>query len=327
VIPGGVGRPVPAPRAFGREDRAALYSQAATLLLLRSQVRRDAATLLARATTPGRRVKVQFVPPQDLAAVQVPRLPGPRRRVPEEAVVSALAKRYGPAAAAPFPATSTGTGPCRKAAKIRSRRPSALVRPASPDMLEDHARRLARSPSALTAAQLTRACLRHRHELPRVAAAAAHCELTSSPASALAILGASLTSADPLVARLAATAMARIAPEDERLRALLRGRPSLSPRPRSHTSLLVHGTFARDSTWWQPGGTSTNTSARSPARPLQRRRPVRVVGRLERHRAGPRSRRSPHVGRQARAREPRSLHAQPRRERRDARKPGRAHDR
>jgi pimeloyl-ACP methyl ester carboxylesterase len=121
-------------------------------------------------------------------------------------------------------------------------------------MLVDLARRLARNPNAVTAAQLTRASLQHRHELPRVAAAAAHAELASDPAGALAVLGASLDSADPLVARLAATALARIAPEDERLRVLLRRRPSRSARRRSHTSLLVHGTFARSSTWWQPGG-------------------------------------------------------------------------
>jgi hypothetical protein len=254
VVPGRVERPVPCPQAFGREDRAALYSQAATLLLLRSQVRRDPAALAARATTPGRRPKIHFAPPRDLAALRVPRLTGARTRVPENAIVSALTKRYGRRAVGPLPTPAIRTGPRRQAAKIRSRRPSVPARPASPEMLADLARRLARTPSALTAAQLTRASLHHRHELPRVAAAAAHAELASNPQGALAILAASLDSADPLVARVAATAMARIAPEDERLRALLRRRPSRSLRPRSHTSLLVHGTFARSSTWWQPGG-------------------------------------------------------------------------
>jgi hypothetical protein len=254
VVPGGVDRPVPSPRAFGREDLPALYSQAATLLLLRSQIRRDPATLAARATTPARRARVQFAPPRDLAALHVPRLLGPRIRVPEEDVVSELSRRYGRRAVAPLPVPSRVARSRRQAAKIRSRPTPRPARPTPPDVLEDCARRLARRPNVLTAAQLTRASLQHRHELPRVAAAAAHVELASDPAGALAVLGASLDSADPLVARLAATALARIAPEDERLRALLRRRPSRSPRRRSHTSLLVHGTFARSSTWWQPGG-------------------------------------------------------------------------
>jgi len=254
VVPGRVERPVPAPQAFGREDIPALYSQAATLLLLRSQLRRDAATLAARASTPARRAKVQFAPPRDLAALRVPRLTGPRARVPEEAVVSQLTKRYGRRAVAALPALSRGAGSRRRAARIRRRPTSTPARPISPDVLADCARRLARDPNTLTAAQLTRASLQHRHELPRVAAAATHAELASNPEGALAILRASLDSADPLVAQLAATALARIAPEDERLQALLRRRPSRSRRPRSHTSLLVHGTFARSSTWWQPGG-------------------------------------------------------------------------
>jgi len=254
VVPGRVTRPVPAPQAFGREDVPALYSQAATLLLLRSQIRRDAATLAARAATPARRAKVRFAPPRDLTALRVPRLTGPRARVPNEAVVSALTRRYGRRAVAPLPALPRGVRSRRPATTSRSRPRSTPARPISPDVLADCARRLARNPNALTAAQLTRASLQHRHELPRVAAAAAHAELASDPEGALAILGASLDSADPLVARLAATVLARIAPEDERLRPLLRRRPSRSRRSRSHTSLLVHGTFARSSTWWQPGG-------------------------------------------------------------------------
>ena len=253
--PGGIARPVPAPQAFGREDAAALYSQAATLLLLRSQVRRDPAALAARAATPGQRATIQFAPPRDLAALHVPRLTGVRARVPDEAIAAALSKRYGRRAIAPLPTPARIERPRRQAVKTRTRPAVAPARPASPDMLHDLARRLARNPSALAAAQLTRASLQHRHELPRVAAAAAHAELASDPGGALTILGASLDSADPLVARLAATALARIAPEDERLRALLRRRrPSRSRRPRSHTSLIVHGTFARSSTWWQPGG-------------------------------------------------------------------------
>jgi hypothetical protein len=121
-------------------------------------------------------------------------------------------------------------------------------------VLGDLGRRLARDPSPLRLAQLTRACLEHPYELPRVAAAATHFEVSTRPEPALGVLLGSLKSADPLARTLAATALSRIAPEDPRLQALLeRRRPSRARRP-SRTSLLVHGTFARNTSWWQPGG-------------------------------------------------------------------------
>jgi hypothetical protein len=122
------------------------------------------------------------------------------------------------------------------------------------DVASDLARRLGRSPSYQAAAQLTRACLNHPHDLPRVAAAAADLELSTAPTPALQVLADGLTSADPLARAVAATTLAQVAPEDPRLQALLAGSPAPAPRPPSRTSLLVHGTFARGSTWWQPGG-------------------------------------------------------------------------
>jgi hypothetical protein len=249
---GGVERPVPTPQAFGREDTAALQSQAAMLLLMRAQLRRDDAALSARAKGKGRRARVELAPARDVAALRVPRVTAVRRRVPEGAVLAALAARYGPQVT---PQRARLVRPKRRPGWIPF--PDPPVRPTRavpPDVLADLARRVSRNPGALNLAQLTRACLQHRHELPRVAAAATHFELSSRPEPALGILARSLSSADPLVRLLAATAMARIAPEDERLRALLRPRRSPSSRRPSHTSLLVHGTFAQSNAWWQPGG-------------------------------------------------------------------------
>lgn len=240
-----VDRPVPVPAAFGRDDPVALRSQAAALLLLRAQVRRDAAALAAR----GRRARVELAPPRDLALLRVPRVTGPRRRVPEAAVLAALARRYGRRLAA------RDGGPTGRSGAARQRRPRARPGPAAPaEILADLARRLAREPSSLNLAQLTRACLQHRHDLPRVAAAATHFEVSSRPGPALAILGRSLRSRDPLARILAATALGRIAPEDDRLQALLRRRRPPTARRPARTSLMVHGTFARSSAWWQPGG-------------------------------------------------------------------------
>jgi pimeloyl-ACP methyl ester carboxylesterase len=73
-------------------------------------------------------------------------------------------------------------------------------------------------------------------------------------------------SRDPLVRDVAATALGRVAPEHPRLRQLTKragARPGGEP---SHTALLVHGTFARNHEWWQPGG-STHTYLKSTVRP------------------------------------------------------------
>jgi hypothetical protein len=243
-----VERPVPCAQAFGRTDLAAVQSQAATLLLLRAQVRRDAAALAARARRPAKRARVELVPVQDVTPLRVPRVPGVRRRVPEEAVVAALRRRYGPTVAA---------RPRLRQAKRRGARVAPRPRPerTTPrDVLGDLGRRLARDPSPFNLAQLTRACLRHPDVLPRVAGAAAHFEVSTRPEPALEVLVGALGSSDPLARTLAATALSRAAPEDPRLQALLaRRRPRRGRRP-SRTSLLVHGTFARNSEWWQPGG-------------------------------------------------------------------------
>ena len=246
---GVVERPVPCAQAFGRDDRAALQSQAATLLLLRAQVRRDAAALTARAKRAGRPALVELAPVQDVAPLRVPRVSGARRRVPEDAVVAALTRRYGPVVTLQRPRTARAK---KRGATVAPRTRPARATPR--DVLGDLARRLTRDPSLLNVAQLTRACLQHPNELPRVAAAATHFEISTRPEPALEILVGSLGSRDPLTRTLAATALSRIAPEDTRLQALLRRRRSPRARRPSRTSLLVHGTFARNNDWWQPGG-------------------------------------------------------------------------
>ncbi len=227
---GVVERPVPCAQAFGRDDRAALQSQAATLLLLRAQVRRDGAALAARAKRAGRPARVELAPARDLAALRVPRVSGARRRVPEEAVVAALTRRYGPVVTPQRARTARAK---KRGATVAPRARPARATPR--DVLGDLARRLTRDPSPLNVAQLTRACLQHPNELPRVAAAATHFEVSTRPEPALEILVGSLGSRDPLARTLAATALSRIAPEDTRLQALLRRRRSpRRPAPLPH---------------------------------------------------------------------------------------------
>ena len=234
--PRAVERPVPCAQAFGRDDRAALQSQAAILLLLRAQVRRDGAALAARAKRSGRPARAELAPVHDVAPLRVPRVTAVRRRVPEEVVVASLTRRYG----------RVVTSRAGRTARARKRGATVAPRTRPPrttprDVLGDLARRLTRDPSPLNLAQLTRACLQHPNELPRVAAAATHFEVSTRPEPALEILVGSLGSRDPLARTLAATALSRIAPEDARLQALLGRRraptvsaslPDESPGPR-----------------------------------------------------------------------------------------------
>jgi hypothetical protein len=94
-------------------------------------------------------------------------------------------------------------------------------------------------------------CLHAPSPLVRLAAAVASFELAVDPRPQLAILRNALGSRDPLTNRLAATGLARFAP----YRLPLTGRLSRARSGvESHTSALLHGTFGRNSDWWQPGG-------------------------------------------------------------------------
>src|SRR2546428_804539 len=57
---------------------------------------------------------------------------------------------------------------------------------------------------------------------------------------------------DLLTRDVAAHALARLDPGNPRLAKLLEPRTRRSTRKRSRTSLIVHGTWARASSWWQP---------------------------------------------------------------------------
>jgi hypothetical protein len=98
-------------------------------------------------------------------------------------------------------------------------------------------------------------CLAHPHALVRIAAAHAYLPLTDDVARCIRILAAGVKSSDLLERDLAATALSRAQPEHPALRTLNRRRPRVRRvRRRPQTLLLVHGTWASDSEWYQPGG-------------------------------------------------------------------------
>lgn len=115
-------------------------------------------------------------------------------------------------------------------------------------------------PTPENAAALIHASLFHPDPLVRVAAAAAALPVTTEIETAMNVLREGTQSDDELVREVAATALARYAPEDDALRAV-RG-PNESPAlegveleaPMGPARIIIHGTWATNNAWWQPGG-------------------------------------------------------------------------
>ena len=110
-------------------------------------------------------------------------------------------------------------------------------------------------PSVEGAAALFEAAMYSPHPLVRVSAAAGARETTRLRKRIRATLEAECESDDPLVARLAQTALANIDPKDSEVTKLVIPQPDSKKRNReSNTTVITHGTFASDAAWYQPGG-------------------------------------------------------------------------
>jgi hypothetical protein len=229
-----VEKPVPGPEAFRKTSQAAIQSQAALLLTLGRQLRGDDQALRARAVAAGLESAVEPIPQDDLAEFPIPTLRPTGERLGVRNVSNNLTVRFGPA----LMKAPIGGGEIKAVHRSTSKL----------------AERLFEEPTTETAAQLLEASLRHPEELVRVSAASSYFEITTQPQRLIRILADGTRSDDELVRQVAATALARVAPEHPRLRALTKSQPTKTKKKPSHTSLLVHGTFARTATWWQPGG-------------------------------------------------------------------------
>jgi hypothetical protein len=239
-----VDQPISGPEAFRQTGTAAVESQAALLLLLGRQLRGDDQALAVRAAAADMSGVIEAVPADDLAQFPVPSLRPSRDRVGVALVEARLAERYG----------------------ARIVRHATIPQEKRADVLGDLAQTLFESPQPITAAQLMEASLRSPDELTRVAAAAAYFELSTRPKRLLSVLLRGTRSEDTLVQTVAATALARVAPEHPRLRQMTRAKTVRSGGEASHSALLVHGTFARSHEWWQPGG-SFHSYLKSNVRP------------------------------------------------------------
>ena len=110
-------------------------------------------------------------------------------------------------------------------------------------------------PSVEGAAALFEAAMYSPHPLVRVSAAAGARETTRLRKRIRATLETECASDDPLVARLAQTALAQIDPKDSEVTKRVIARPKSEKRSRtSKTAVITHGTFASDAAWYQPGG-------------------------------------------------------------------------
>jgi len=131
---------------------------------------------------------------------------------------------------------------------------------ASPENREVLAERVYSEPTPANAAALIQASLHHPDPLVRVAAAVAALPLSSDVEAAVDMLRTGTRNRDPLVREVAATALARFSPEDSALRRLRTPRAADLKRTdalemaTTSQRIIVHGTWATNNAWWQPGG-------------------------------------------------------------------------
>lgn len=217
-----------------------VQSQAASLLLIGSHLRGDLPATQAR--TEGVRAEMQFrttpaeatlrpIPLEDLKRLGFPEMPPSSDRFrPMEAQRRAGLRFAASVAATPKSADiGTATKSLRQVAR-------SFYRDANPQ----------------TAAALLETSLRHPNELVRVAAAASYFDVTTDPQGPLRVLESGLGSRDTLTRDVAGYALAHVDPKNPNLGKLLQSRRTPSARKPSRTSTIIHGTWARTGTWWQP---------------------------------------------------------------------------
>lgn len=227
--------PIPCPEAFRENTSKSVQSQAALLLIIGRKLRGDEEILRSSAELFGRGGYFDSGGATYSEQFPVPPLPVvPARSIDVHKFETALRARY------------------RTRLRGQISDDEALL--GHPAVLFDLANELYRLPTAKGAAELLEACLYHSDELVRVAAAASYFHLSTNVERLTNILVQGTRSEDTLVREIAATSLSHIAPEHDRLREMTRSPERASGAAASHTSILIHGTFARDYSWWKPGG-------------------------------------------------------------------------
>ncbi|MEX5218950.1 MAG: hypothetical protein NW701_14060 [Nitrospira sp.] len=224
-MPEEITQPIPGVRAFSESSRSAELSAAAQLLILGIELREDDLVHKGYAERHGG----DFIPIEDRAALQLP--------VP---TVRAGGKRF----------SRSEVRRSNDEIRILPQVPQNARRPS----IARTAQSFYTDPTPFTAAQLFEAALHHPAEIIRVAAAVSYPRITADYADLIGILEAGTFSSDRLVLKVAANALGHLAPDHPRLSELRRHRRTGGPASPAHTAILVHGTWASDQPWWQPGG-------------------------------------------------------------------------
>ena len=195
-----VTHPIPCPAAFARDDAAAVQSQGVLLLLLGVLLRSD---VPARRSTPSFRT---LVPESDLREFPIPTLRRSSRRLRAEDLQRRLILRAGGTIVWQLQGVENET-----------------IWAVERDVRVVLAHELYQDPTPARAALLMEACLGHPDRFVRVCAATALLAFSLEPRRLLWTLVQGTHSPEPLVRTVAATALARVAPEHPRLQELLRG--------------------------------------------------------------------------------------------------------
>src|ERR671922_410643 len=225
-----VTQPVSGPECFTRSDDAAIRTQAAVLLAVGSQLRGDTERL--RSVSPGFAPQAEVLPEEARSLLALPALQPVAGRAETVRLRELLYGRYN-------------LQPRENAAAQAARRP---------EILEDVARRYFEEGAGNTAFDLLEMSLLQWHELIRVAAASAYVEHSAERERLLNVLEQGTHSTDILVRDVAATSLAHANPNHPRLLELQAKQTRRGAAGPADTTMIIHGTWAADSPWWQPGG-------------------------------------------------------------------------
>ncbi|MDH5506727.1 MAG: alpha/beta hydrolase [Anaerolineae bacterium] len=222
------------PEAFKDSEDSDIQSQAANLLLLGLYVRENYPMGGKRGflNTYSKRDQIrEAINPLRVLASQT------KTRVPIQHTQTNMVKRYGAA----------------KMAALSRHAPQEKIA-SDKEICYDLVQRLYAQPDVDTASEVLEYFMYNESDLLRVAAAASNFDLSDEPQRVIPVLAAATSSPDTLARDIAATVLARIAPQHPRVLALSRGASTQADGTPSNTSLLVHGTWAKQAAWWHPGG-------------------------------------------------------------------------
>ncbi|HEV7921999.1 MAG TPA: alpha/beta hydrolase [Thermoanaerobaculia bacterium] len=219
------------PEAFEDATEAGAQAQAAILLSMGVQLRGDDLKTISRSAAVGRAAEPLAIPAASAVAAE---------EAPEDVAASAR----------DFPLPNLRPAPEKVPPRF------GAFAAAAPATITAMAESLYEEPSPENAAALAEAAMTDpaRDLLVRVAAANAALAVMADPQIAIDTLVDGVDSEDELTREVAATTLGRYLPEHPELAALVAR--ELEPRgdgPRTRTSMLIHGTWARGNDWWQPG--------------------------------------------------------------------------